>query len=417
MSIPFKSAIRLILLVTITQFLLQSCGTTENTADSEYSDLCPRNINDTVRVERNGIEEINIFLETSGSMTILMPQKTKTTSFQTVIPNVISRLNKGYESHFYSITDSSKPLHKIKNSDAISFINQGTFQWGLSTSIPEMIDSIQNYQKEQSVSIFITDGIFSPSKKRSTSLLLTLIGEPFSKLNSKGMSTDILCVKSDAGTIQTPYYIYILGKPEHIQTVKSEVIESLTLNNTPFEEIAIGFDSIEPYYSVLPVFEIPGNGIALACSSDKYLVVDEIVLETPLEFWVALDLSGLPVYTQSLKYLKENLVLEFKGCEGSLIEIKEVLTATDPTDKRIIDKSTHFINLSVKQIDDEQGDVSISLAYSTPYWVDEIDGNDPLQRTKTAGLKNLISGIEDSYHYRNQKHYFLKDLSVVLSKE
>lgn len=393
------------------------CGNGEDKS-SLINESCPEI--DSILFDSPTIEKVHVFLETSGSMAVLMPQSVnKVTSFQKIIPNILLRLDEATTMEFYSIVNSSKAPRKIKTKDAGSMINAGEFQWGASTSIPDMLDTIQRYQTEKTVSLFITDGIFSPSKgaSKDTAQAINLISQKFHKIHSKNLVTCIISLKSEMGKEGTPYYMIINGSWANVKHARGKIIEAIDLYNKEYYEVFIGAPASSVYYSVIPYLENSGNWIAEACIDNRFLLLtNSEITSSPLEFWVGFDLSSLPYYTQDLAYLQSNLQLDFKHAEGEVIKIVDEISTSDVVDKAVSEKSTHFVKLRIHKLFEMKGEANFAIRYSRPLWISKFNGSQENERSTTAGLKNIITGIEDAYNYYNKDQYFVKNVTIVLEK-
>ncbi|RYE53144.1 MAG: hypothetical protein EOP48_15010, partial [Sphingobacteriales bacterium] len=153
-----------ILFLTI---ILISCNSSECVKECQDAKLecncCP--VADTAAQQKPSLQNITVFLETSGSMRGYMPNSGEATSFQKAIPSIISKLRE-YNPTFFSIKESSQKTIPLPVGEVASKITRGDFPWGNFTSLPAMLDTIHPYQHDNSVSILISDMIYSPEEKR-----------------------------------------------------------------------------------------------------------------------------------------------------------------------------------------------------------------------------------------------------------
>jgi hypothetical protein len=387
---------------------------------------CP--VIDSIVNAKPAISEVNIFLETSGSMSGYMPSNSTTTSFQKIIPNIATRL-KDLNIHFYSIKESSQKPQLLNLDDAISKISYGRFEWGLNTSIPIMLDTINNYEDSGKVAILISDMIYSPEEQKLVGQSVTLISDQIKNTN---LSTSLLLLNSDflgknVKVSNSPYYILIQGKQENIDVIKSRIFASLKVFNQDYNEVNFGFSYSKPYYSVIPYADIRGTFESIECLGGKaaYLVLNNVDSHDSLGFWIGLNLENFPKYSRDLEYLKTNLSLNPTGTKASIEkivtrEIFEKMQDDDPTDKSIASFCTHFIRINVSELNDKISQLNLSLKSVKPNWItdnnyDE-DKNADIIRDKTFGLTNIYTAINDAYQGQ-QAGLFFKDIKIILQKK
>lgn len=266
---------------------------------------CP--VLDTTSCRQPIVGKVLIFLETSGSMSGYMPAGSTTTSFQRVIPNVISKLKSSFPTEFYSIKESSQKPVSLDAEQASSQIIKGQFlPWGQNTSIPEMLDTINNHRGESDVTILISDLIYSPQEQKEVGQAVTLISEQFS--NSK-LTTSILALTSDFNSNKTqtpkaPYYVVIRGEQSNVDEIKRIIFQSLSVYQEQASEVDFGKNFETPYYSVIPYANGIGTWEPVNCNqaAETYAVIKNIESNDSLAFWIGVDLSGNPGYSKNIDY-------------------------------------------------------------------------------------------------------------------
>ena len=98
---------------------------TENKLDENY---CPI-IDTTIKaLPSPSIKEINIFIDASGSMTGFMPKEKPSSSFQILIPDIISKLETEFNGkvNIYPIYNSNSPMKSLPVSSVHNGIIYGT---------------------------------------------------------------------------------------------------------------------------------------------------------------------------------------------------------------------------------------------------------------------------------------------------
>jgi hypothetical protein len=414
--------------------LLSSCGHNCKTDCIDYGldeNCCPQVDSIVTNEKKSLIENVNIFLETSGSMVGYMPNSNPATDFQRIIPEILSSLNTEFPEivDFYSIYKSNTPFEKLDLSDAREKILHGEFSWSGTTYLPKMLESItQEYQKTNGINIFITDGIYSPENKDKKEIELTetdirsLISS-FSKENS----SSFYCLYSEFRgekypANKSPYYIIIQGTQENVNLLNSMINKSIDRLGLESNFLEFGVKYSNPFYSVFPYTETSANFIAMPCANfeNAYLSIQEIDLKNSLDslsFWVGIDLSILPKFTHSDAYLEKNLKFSINNGNVKMVKVQKLpYQSTDVDDIPIANKCTHLLKFQVTGFTECVSILELSLNYTRPDWINKLnEDNDENQRSKTFGLKKVISGFEQSY-FPDDKKVLFENLQIVLTK-
>lgn len=414
-------------------FLTYSCGSDCNV---NYNDLdldsfgCLR----IDSIKRNSpdpsLENINIFLETSGSMDGYMPSNGDATEFQIIIADLLQTYSSDFNDamSFYSVYNQETPFEKIVNSNARDKILHGDFNWSGSTYLPIMIDSInKKYQKGNNVNILVSDMIYSPEKRDSKNVELTTTDiRELTKSLSKDYISALFSFNSSfrnrRGTIRSsPFYLLIQGKQENVNLIRNSIQKASERLEYKYDYLEFGSEYPNFYYTVLPYTEASPNFIAMPCEefNDAYISLQDIDIDNsqPMVFWLGVDLLELPNYTQDVSYLSENLNLELLSGNAKVLEVKEVTELNiSQDDVSISERCTHFIQIEVSLVNDCISLLNVSLKYTRPDWVDIKNENiNEHERSKTFGLSNVISGFEQAYN-QDQNAFLFKDISIILNK-
>ncbi len=393
-------------------------------------DCCPIKDSTINLLPKSSIKQVNVFLETSGSMKGFMPVSTPATKFQMVMPDFLSKLNSNsrINYNFYSIKESNSDCIKLEAKGARESILYGKFDWGLNTYIPTMLDSVNAYLNNDVVNILITDGIYEPKEEKETSQAITDIREIMKGGNN--YSTSLFCVFSDYRLTKknievSPYYLIVRGKPENIKEVEKMLRSLIKESKQTFEELNLGFKYDPPFYSILPYFETTENFVAMSCTDyqDAYISIQEIELKkenTATTFWVGVNLKSYPDYCQQNNYLMENL--ELKLGSGEVIIKDVVQNITNLAEKEEIDlanKMTHFIQLEITDMGTPISILEISLKYKLPTWYIALnEDNIKANGEKTYGLKNIVEGFTAAYKTDDiNNQYLFRNLKISLIKK
>ncbi len=429
----FRNCLLAILIICISNCKSDTANQTECLEKKLDVNCCPQ-IDSTIKqLPKPNISTLNIFLETSGSMKGYMPSDTLITNFQTLIPEILSKLNTEFPQRvrFYSIHSSTAAFENLDLSTARRKVQKGDFKWTGSTYVPVMLDSIfKGYLKENVVNVFISDCIYSPEADDAKDVRLTQTDiRDKMKRYSANFSTTTFCLtsqfrnKNSALVINSPYYLILMGEPQNIYEVKDLIANSLSSYSPNTYEINFGLKYPKSYYSVLPYTETSGNFIPFPCDSfqNAYISIQDISLgveNDSIQFWVGFDLKALPSYTKEIEYLDSNLTLGIENGVGEIVSIlnKPPISIVSD-DKTISEKCTHFIQIKITKLEGHVSALNLSLKYSRPQWVSLMhESQDEKNRLKTFNLGELISGFEQAY---NQEYsaFFLKNYRIALLKK
>lgn len=398
-----------------------SCGTStgvESTSgeDGNYCPVVDQANGNTLKSIR-----VNVFLETSGSMAGFM-SKANGTDFQTEIWSVVDGLQHSIKDGIglFQVRSKSEPLMSIPVGDFKRQLNTGGFASTKSTDIPEMLDSIFSRTDKHTVSVLVSDLIFSPENGNGAQIkqITTDIRERFRGTNR---SSVLIQLKSDfyrkKKIEDSPYYIWIIGEQNEVNAI-SNLIHSLL--ETSVNDVDFDIVHATPKFSILPSISQVSNASPMACPQDSaYYVYNEYSDEDfpDLKFWVGVDLSSLPSYMGSVPYLSANLKLDAGTATAKVLQVKDVSDLKNKDDRALVARMglTHMVQVSVTQIG-EGASVSFNLNRHLPKWIDEINiEQDDYLRQKTFGLKKMINGLEDAKNHKKNSA-FTEPFKIYITK-
>lgn len=415
--------------------ILTSCNSNkcrQQCNDKGLDEECCPQIDSAALLQKNQVEKINVFIETSGSMAGYMPASKPTTGFQILVADILTKLNTNFPNKvfIYYLDEQNRPCSIVTLPQAKNDILNGNFKWSGSTYIPNMMDTVNSYLKDNSVNLLVTDLIYSPEKSKTkiTSIASTDIFSILAPI--KNYSSSIICLFSQYRssicadknpTDKSPYYLLLQGKSENIFNVESIVYGSIKNSDNEYKEINFGLHNF-PYYSLLPYTEISSNFIANSCNAfqNAFVSIQDINLSDNggnIEFWLGLDLKDLPEYSKTDVYLKQNLEMQLNGKVVIVSTEKLPYSNVVADDKPIAQKCSHLIKLRVSELSDCVSILSLSLKCTSPDWPIELnEKTSENNREKTFGLEKIISGFKQAY-ISDQDEYFFKNLSIALIKE
>ena len=378
---------------------------------------------ETVPVHIQPIQDINVYLENSGSMDGYVKGNTGfeqsiyayLTELQ--IGKLVDTLNLNYiNSQVIPLGhDVEKFIHNIEPAD---FRKHGG---NLDTSdIAIVLDSILKRHSENDISIFVSDCIVSPGSKFAASpqslnnYLLeqrTKIKKSFvqSLERSKGNLSVVICqlTSSFDGKFYNkvdypkyykgnrPFYIWIIGSTSHIKQILDKVsLEPLKGNGANLDNVyTLVSSSKDIEYSVLLT---PRLGRFNLDRANPKTTICDVRKENKGQqkgmfmFSVGANLNQLPL---DKKYLIDIANYEISNKDYTL-SVKEQKTGHYP----------YIFNLSSKIA--SRGKISITLKNQFSQWVEErtdLLGDDLVKDNatdKTYGLKYLIEGVYEAFKTR-----------------
>ena len=282
------------------------------------------------------------------------------------------------------------------------------------TDIAEMMDSILNKTDDKTVSLFISDCIFSPGKGINATeyLVNQQIGIKVA-FADKLKSNNDFCVKAyrlngkfngkyynrlDNATIINdvrPFYILLIGREELINNITKKVPEEKIKGRGVEHSFTISNIAHEVGYEIVGA---PKIGTFRRCmKSPKYHVVkaekaDKGKNKGKFMFTIGIDFSGLPIENDYLLN-PENYMLSSKDYE---------LSISTPKEKG---KYSHLLSLILNSKIPKPGrcDLRIALRKQLPSWIIQCTDEDGLDiqkenaMTQTYGLRYLFEGIYEAF--------------------
>jgi hypothetical protein len=366
--------------------------------------------------------KINLFFETSGSMAGFMPQQgKKSTEFQNDMWSLISNLSRGFPSKF-SISQLRAKKDPGISFDANEFrykMNRGEFQLQTSTDIPEMLDTALSKVNSSTISILISDLIFSPENGSPASYpqITTDIKNRFA---GKNLSSALFLFTSQfyskVNVLSSPYYVWIFGPEAGVRKVSDNIRE----NFNGIKELSYGLQYATPEYSIAPYSTGVTKATPLKClTSNRYFTWTDYEEDesNKMEFYLALNLSQLPNFSKDCEYLKDNLSPSTKSLEIISIEnYKQQLKSS--LDNQVADDlhATHLIKVRTQNILEEDEVININLINKSPIWPASIDTTaDDKSRHKTFGLLQMLKGLDHSF--KQPKFLFKEPISILITKK
>ncbi|MDP4268727.1 MAG: hypothetical protein Q8909_01240 [Bacteroidota bacterium] len=371
---------------------------------------------------------VNVYIENSGSMDGYVKGQT---DFKNAVYNYLSEIK------ISGITDTlnlnyinSKIITQNSNiGDFIQKLNPTSFKakgGGRGTSdISNVIKMILDESTNNSLSVLVSDCLFSPGKGIDADeyLVNQQIGIKTNwatALKSKNLAVTIFQLSSqfqgyyfnreDKPTMikaQRPYYIWIIGRTEYLEQLRSRVPDSRLKGSGALNTFTAFPESNNINYHILP-----NSGTFDRDHGSKY-VIKNIRKENKgkyidkFTFGIGVDMSTIKLLLGD-NYLLDSknyiLSLNSQDCSDYSIEIKTVKAKND----------THSLKFSTDR--NPNGRIVLSLDRKVPDWVysstDDNGLNVEKAINKTYGLKYLIEGVHEAYIALNYKYYTTMTITV-----
>jgi len=367
------------------------------------------------------IKNLNVYLEISGSMKGYMPKQTgRSTDFQKEMASLFSWFVTSVESNskkFYGIKDDQTTLEFESKDDVASKISRAEFDFGKTTTLPDLVEKIIKKTNQEDVSIIVSDFLYSPPNALNLEGTLNVrLREMF--LKRPEMALSVYAFKSDySGSFYTvtnkvienccsdkrPYYVWVLGKQSLVELIDKLIAEKMSFS----EELHIGkkYETING--EILSQSGRNPESLWQRKSNCTNIITEakNISEEEKLTYTIGLDLSKLSKQHQNLEYLKANLSVRSSNSKSNITKIytyKEFESKLAKEDIVLAKKYTHFVEIETYSIDiPNKASLNLELKNSLPTWIEtwntESDETDAERNGKTVLLKRVVSGIQEAH--------------------
>lgn len=379
---------------------------------------CPK---DTLKITSSKIDNLQVYLEISGSMKGYMPKQTgRSTGFQKQMASLFSWFVTSVESNskkFYGIKDDQTTLEFESKDDVASKISRAEFDFGKTTTLPDLVEKIIKKTNPEDISIIVSDFLYSPPNALNLEGTLNVrLREMF--LKRPEMALSVYAFKSDySGKFYTvtnqvienccsderPYYVWVLGKQSLVEQIDKLMTEKMSFS----EELHIGkkYETING--EILSQSGRNPESLWQRKSNCPNIITEakNISEEEKLTYTIGLDLSKLPKQHQNLEYLKANLSVRSPNSKSNITKIytyKEFESKVAKEDVVLAKKYTHFVEIETYSVDVPcKASLNLELKNSLPTWIEtwntESDETDAERNGKTVLLKRVVSGIHEAH--------------------
>lgn len=379
------------------------------------------------------VPTFGIYLENSASMDGYV---SGVSNFESVLSDLVISLNYHYDKNSVKFNFINSEIYPVEIADVNSFFSslepgKAPFKVGnqFVSELNQCFEKVLSETKDNGVSIFVSDCIYSLGKGRSTQQGL-ILEENMTKsafmqrLKKSDLSTCILQFtsgfngtyydynnqKTKLQQAERPYYIWIIGADNSVQNLLGKVrfTDMKGYQNSYF---LTGIQGTEPSTQYLSGTNRIGR--AVYRSQEPNYIKDIQFVNGVFQYSIAVDMSSFPDRKSVLE--NRNYVL---SPGATLVNVKEIPSNNQPVLihqndwQRIKDnKFTHLITVKVNQ---KEFPAELTIAYKNtmPSWVESSSNTDDsvIRQTtqQTFGLRNLLHGVTEAYktHNNNQDILF-----------
>ncbi|RNI30666.1 hypothetical protein EFB08_05305 [Rufibacter latericius] len=376
--------------------------------------------------------DVDMYLEVSNGMKGFMPlpaAEKEPTVFQRQLNKLISEIQDGIyvdAKRYYLAgqnTQGQPVLDSVSYNTLKNTITSGIRADVRGTPLPDLLRAaLENSVRKEAVSVIVSDFIHGPdpnnpgqflsldSDIRSSlkqaehqNLVVAVLGNASPFFGNYFPAVKKPAVKRTLNGEEVPFYIWVIGKQQEVQTVINKV-----LRNLPAQQAYFGFayPSV-PYSALLKSNTFRPLGVVY-CTSRTAEVCTSVNLkpekEEPVEFTIGLNLSDFPASLQQVAFLKQHLKLAVTGGKasiGTVIAASEDVKATPE-----LAKYTHFVRVRVPELTANTGSFTLQLPQVQPAWVNQWstanDNNPAGAQRKTYQLNNIMEGVQALYRDKSE---------------
>ncbi|WP_207218308.1 hypothetical protein [Hymenobacter persicinus] len=367
------------------------------------------------------LAQVNVFLEVSGSMEGFMPKTgadAANTRFQQHVAQFLSEVNRSSAARKTYFRIKEKP-YRDSYQQLSQTVRGGIQQPASSTDIPTVLDTlVTGYYAPNSVSVLISDFIYSPKNAGAIPYISTDITDALNRTRRADLAVSVYGYASDfrgtyypalksgpkkiTGCCDTavPYYFWVIGPADAVRR-----FDAAQLEKQPAQQAHFGVKYPAPPTSLLSRFQNVGAWYygekdaskRTAGASYHTVAISKVSAKEPVEFVVGLDLQALPGLYRDLNYLKANLQLQAQDTDAKIVS---VFGASDQTKNSsgAENQYTHFVKVRVTKLGAGARPVQLVLRDQRPAWVSQWttknDSNINQTGAKTFALSSLLDGVE-----------------------
>lgn len=377
-----------------------------------------------------------VFIENSASMDGYVQGNS---DFKNAIYGFLSDIkNKGYgitdEMNLFYINSETIPF-KDDVAKFIKTMNVSTFKQTPgdkgTSDIADIVKRVLENTKGDTISIFISDCVFSPGKGKDGKNYLAVasigIKSDFSDkiFAEKDLMTAVIKMSSQfSGTYynylnqaqkldnKRPYYVWVIGKEKHLSNLLKKIdVKALSGVQTHHFFYPLSM-SAQPKYRVLysdkiGTFDIDHKDLNKINSAR---VSDRGTQNGEFGFAIGIDMSKVGIENTYVEQ-KDNYKINNSGYNIEIIPITEDMKVTTPE----LQNFTHKIIVKASAL--KSGLLNIELKRTIPQWVTDTDSKEDTNQkgeelNKTFGFGSLFKGVSDAYRPTGDDEFFKISINI-----
>ncbi len=407
------------LLPVLFLFVLASCGGDSRTKGSKQSK--PAEAETPARQSTEGIDKLNLYMETSASMSGFLVGDTE---FKATVSRLVAALERSdtrkfVQETFYQIIPEGTRTDTIKNADRFQdILTNPALARGRSSEIIDILRMIHQQHEPGTVDIFVSDFILSDFKMADKDIIQSRVAMLFNQFASSGKAVAIHAFTSqfNGNTIKQqnrPYYIWLMGDSQAIEALQQQFRQN---NITPAQEMYFGFwYGQTPNYQLLNSTNKKGEGTFLPADNNKSLNISRMYKGKPIQMAMGLNLNAYPARITDPSYLRKHLVWKNgPNVEGEIISIepRQGIRLQGRDSQRADEQElTHFVTFELQAVNNNQSHFELVLQKAEPgQWYEDwttMESNKPQQtENKTFAFSYLVNGLRSAYRTIENEPYF-----------
>ncbi len=198
-----------------------------------------------------------------------------------------------------------------------------------------------------------------------------------------------------------PYFVWMFGNRTALVKIHKRLEKESTFRPTNF--YCLGLNKVKMEFDLLR-YSMKDGQWAYNPDSKSISSISSIN-NLPIKLTIGLDMKNFPDSIASIEYLKRNLKFEGKGIKilgQKILQKDSIKSLIDNKDYKIYDNYSVFVELTFKEPEISDSEISVWLINQQNRWFEELstdnDSNIKPQDNKTFGIKQFISGVESAFN-------------------
>ncbi len=385
--------------------------------------------------------QINIFLETSGSMKGYFAGQ-EFVALVTKLPTISEGITQNKNVKINLIADNIVPYTQSHFDFSNEVSSKGAaFCTGKSSEMSKLFKNVADNTSNDAISLFVSDCILSFGNQATNAVNVAAleagIRSTFADIRQKGFAVSVYAFESTFkgsyftmnntedrqsykdGSQRRPFYVWAVGKKDLLAAFRKQIANDQAFQ--PLQSLHVGFDYkvINEYGVLAQMVQQRGD-----FKVEKYKKLYDIdgVEERPLAFYVGINADNLPPYALKNLLNEKKIKITGQGVGGKVLKIETDLMPYNPVpaDIAAMKNYTHFIKVQIDKMIPEKATLQIQLPFEANEWYKACSTLDDTAPEKTKGktfaFANLVNGVQEAYQEQKSFENFI-DIKIDLEKE